>query len=190
MFVLAGRMLNGEDDNFRGPVVNSVIDQIWIPPRQQLAHALDLLLPSDMRKQSQTLQRFKNRGPHAKRGLWTVFVDIVGDFGEIPSRTRREAGASSLEATERGFDLGIGCELAALSLRQPFQHRGKVRGINLLWLSLMAAKGQHGERDFILTVRRQSPHGFQGFFQQFCHGGKIWPNSPKWKGVRQASDFA
>ena len=87
-----------------------------------------------------------------------------------------------LEATERGFDLGIGCELAAPGLRKPFQHGGKMRGIDLLWLSLMAAEGQHGERDFILAVRRQSPHGFQGFFEQFCHEGKIWPNRPKWKG--------
>jgi hypothetical protein len=28
------------------------------------------LLPSDMRKQDQTLERFKNRGTHAKCGLW------------------------------------------------------------------------------------------------------------------------
>ena len=91
-----------------------------------------------------------------------------------------------LKATERGFDLGIGCELAALGLRKPFQHGGKMRGINLLWLSLMAAESQHGERDFILAVRRQAPHGFQGFFEQFCHDGKIWPNHPKWKGIRQS----
>jgi hypothetical protein len=85
MFALAGWMLDGEDDNFLGLVVSSVIDQIRIPPRHQLAHARDLLLPSDMRKQSQTLQRFKNRGPHAKRSLRAVFADIVGNLGEIPS---------------------------------------------------------------------------------------------------------
>jgi hypothetical protein len=58
-----------------------------------------------------------------------------------------------LEAAERGFDLGIGCELAALGLPKPFQHGGKMRGIDLLRLSLMAAESKHGERDFILTVR-------------------------------------
>jgi hypothetical protein len=72
MFALAGWMLDGEDDNFLGLVVSSVIDQIWISARRQLAHALNLLLPSDMRKQNQTLERFKNRGPHAKRGLRAV----------------------------------------------------------------------------------------------------------------------
>jgi hypothetical protein len=91
-----------------------------------------------------------------------------------------------LKATERCFDLGIGCELAALSLRKTFQDGGKMCGINLLWLSLMAAESQHGERDFILAVRRQAPHGFQGFFQQLCHDGKIWPNHPKLKGIRQS----
>ena len=50
MFALAGWMQDGEDDNFLGLVVSRVIDQIWIPARHQLAHALDLLLPSDMRK--------------------------------------------------------------------------------------------------------------------------------------------
>jgi hypothetical protein len=45
-----------------------------------------------------------------------------------------------LEATERGFDLGIACELPALGLGKPLQHGGKMRGIDLLWLSLMAAR--------------------------------------------------
>jgi hypothetical protein len=94
-----------------------------------------------------------------------------------------------LEATERGLDLGIGCELAALGLRKPLQHGRKMRGIDLLRLSHMAAKGQHGERDFILTVRRQTSHGFQGFFEQFCHEAKIRSNRPKWKGMRQTSDL-
>ena len=64
MVAPAGRMLNGEDNNFLGLVVSSVIDQIWIPARHHLAHALDLLLPSDLRKQNQTLERFEKRGPH------------------------------------------------------------------------------------------------------------------------------
>ena len=80
-------------------------------------------------------------------------------------------------------------ELAAPGLRKPFQHGGKVRGIDLLWLALMVAEGQHGERDFILAVRRQAPHGFQGFFKQFCHEEKIRSNHPKRKGMRQTSDL-
>src|SRR5437899_2631600 len=73
------------------------------------------------------------------------------------ARCTASGGASLLEATERGFYLGIGCELAALGLRKPFQHRGKMREIDFLWLSLMAAEGQHGERDFILAVMGQAP---------------------------------
>jgi hypothetical protein len=56
MFAFAGWMLDGEDNNFLGCVVSSVLDKIWISPRHQLAHTLDLLLPSDMRKQNQTLK--------------------------------------------------------------------------------------------------------------------------------------
>lgn len=88
-----------------------------------------------------------------------------------------------LKATERGFDLGIGCELAALGLRKPFQHGGKMRGIDLLWLSPMASQIQHRERDFILAIRGQAPHGFQSFFEKFCHEGKISLNLLKWKGM-------
>src|SRR6266850_2400001 len=90
MFTLAGWMLDSENDNFLGLIVSSVIDEIRISPRHQLAHALDLLLPSNMRKQNQTLQRFKNRGAHAKPGLRAMSADMVGDLGEIPNRTRRE----------------------------------------------------------------------------------------------------
>ncbi len=50
MFALAGWMLDGKDDNFLGLVVSRIIDKIWIPARHQLANALDLLLPSEMRK--------------------------------------------------------------------------------------------------------------------------------------------
>jgi hypothetical protein len=48
------------------------------------------LLPPDVRKQYQTLKRLKNRCPHAKRRLRTVFMNIVGNRGEIPDRARRE----------------------------------------------------------------------------------------------------
>ena len=72
-----------------------------------------------------------------------------------------------LKATECGFDLGIGCELAELGLRKPFQHGGKMRGINLLWLPLMAAESQHGERDFILAVRRQARAISRAFSSSF-----------------------
>jgi hypothetical protein len=43
MFALAGGMLDGEDDNFLRLFVSRVIDQIWISPRHQFAHALDRL---------------------------------------------------------------------------------------------------------------------------------------------------
>jgi hypothetical protein len=85
MFALAGRMLDGKDDNFLGLVVSSVVDQIRISPHHQLTHALDLLLPSDVREQNQTLQRFNNRRTHTNRSLRAVLADIIGDLGEIPS---------------------------------------------------------------------------------------------------------
>ena len=87
-----------------------------------------------------------------------------------------------LEATKRGFDLGIGCELAELGLRQSFQHSGKMRGIDLLWLSLVTAESEHRERDFVLAVRRQAPHSFQRLFEQLCHEVKDMAELPEMEG--------
>ena len=92
------------------------------------------------------------------------------------------------EATERGFDLGIGCELATLGLGKPLQHGRKVRGTDLLWRSLLAAEGQHRQCDLILIVSGQTPHGFQRFFEQFCHEAKIRSNRRKWKGTRSTCE--
>jgi hypothetical protein len=69
-----------------------------------------------------------------------------------------------LKAAEGSLDFGIGCELATLGLSKTFQHGGKLRGIDFLGLALLAAQAKHGERDLILAVRRQSPHGFKSLF--------------------------
>ena len=44
-----------------------------------------------------------------------------------------------LKAAERGFDLGIGCELAVLGLRKTLQHRGKVGRIDFLRLAFVSS---------------------------------------------------
>jgi hypothetical protein len=43
-------MLDGEDDDFPGLVIDGVIHQIGVTLRHELAYALDLLLPPNMRK--------------------------------------------------------------------------------------------------------------------------------------------
>jgi hypothetical protein len=52
MLVLAGRMLDGEDDDFLSFVIDGVIDQIGVTLRHELAYTLDLLLPPDMRNRT------------------------------------------------------------------------------------------------------------------------------------------
>jgi hypothetical protein len=49
---LARRMLNGDYDNFLSRLIGGVIDEIWIVSRHQLAHALNLLLPPDLRNKT------------------------------------------------------------------------------------------------------------------------------------------
>jgi hypothetical protein len=80
MFALASWMLDAEDNNFLGLVVSRVIDQISISARYQFPYTQYLLLPSNMRKQDQTLKRFKNGVSDAERRLRIMLADIVGDL--------------------------------------------------------------------------------------------------------------
>src|SRR5882672_828822 len=90
MLAFARRVLNGDNDDFLGRLVDHVIDKIGIGPRHQLANALDLLLPSDLRKQNKVLKRSKDSGAHAQRRLGIPFSKVIGDFAQIPHRSRRE----------------------------------------------------------------------------------------------------
>jgi hypothetical protein len=56
MLTLARGMLDGDYDNFLSLRIGGVIDEIWIASRHQLAHALNLLLPPDLRKQNKVLK--------------------------------------------------------------------------------------------------------------------------------------
>jgi hypothetical protein len=72
-----------------------------------------------------------------------------------------------LKAAERGFDLGIGCELAMPGLRKTLQHGGKVRRIDFLRLAFIPGQAQHGERDLILAIggnRRTASRAFSNSF--------------------------
>jgi hypothetical protein len=72
-----------------------------------------------------------------------------------------------LEAAERRFDLGISGKLAALGLSEALQDGGQVSSDDLFRLALVSAQREHGERDFILTVRRETPHRFKSFSRSF-----------------------
>jgi hypothetical protein len=56
MLTLARGMLNGDYDNFLDCLIGCVIDEIWIVSRHQLAYALNILLPPDLRKQNKVLK--------------------------------------------------------------------------------------------------------------------------------------
>jgi hypothetical protein len=78
-----------------------------------------------------------------------------------------------LEATERCLHVGVGCEVTALGLGETFQHSREVGRVNFFGLSLVAAEAKHRERNLVLTVGRQPPHRFKGFFEELGHGSKI-----------------
>jgi hypothetical protein len=56
-----------------------------------LRHALDFLLPPNVRKQDEALKRFKDGGADAKRRCWILLTDKAGDISEILDRARRKA---------------------------------------------------------------------------------------------------
>jgi hypothetical protein len=75
VLTLMGGMLDSEDDDFFGFVVGGVIDEVPVAPRHELAHALDVLLPPNMRKHNKALEGFKDGGANAKRGRRISFTD-------------------------------------------------------------------------------------------------------------------
>ena len=182
-------MLDGEDDNFPGPIVGSVIDQIWIAPRHQLSHALDLCCrpicgnKTKLWSDSKIAARTRSAACGLCSRTWSA----------MPARSRAARGVkrsfiarsdgTRLRPRHRLRIVGAWLAQALPARREDAQDRSPL-------VRLMAAEGQHGERDFVLAIRRQSPHGFQGFFEQFCHETKIRSNRSKWKGIRQTSDFA
>lgn len=131
--------------------------------RHQLAHALNLLLPCNLRKQNKVLKRFGDRNAHAQCCLWILLTNVVRNIREV--LRRRVKRASLLKAAEGGLDFGVGCELAAPGLSKTLQHGRKVRGIDFLGVALFTTQAKHGEADLILAVRRQSQHGFKGLFE-------------------------
>ena len=80
MLALAGGMLDGEDNYFLGLVVSGVVNQISISARHQLPHALHFLLPSNLRKQDQTLKRLDNSISDAECCSRIVLADCAREY--------------------------------------------------------------------------------------------------------------
>ena len=91
MLPLARGMLDREDDDFLRRLINSVVDQIGISPRDQLAHSLDGLRSAELRKQDQILQRLNNSRAHPLGRGRIALANIVRDGGDIAYRTRSKS---------------------------------------------------------------------------------------------------
>jgi hypothetical protein len=69
MFMFAGRMLNGQNDDLLARFVNGVIDQIRVFPGDELPYALNGLRSAHVWKEHQILKRLKNGGAHMLCGV-------------------------------------------------------------------------------------------------------------------------
>ena len=138
-----------------------------------------------MGKQNEALKRIQNGSPHAKRSRWISFTDIVSDVGKVLCRSRREA---ELHCSKRRNAASISASVAnwrRLACARPSSTAGRWRGVYFLRFPFVPGQGQHGERDVILTVRRQPPDRFQGLFEQLGHERNIRSRRQEWKGVRK-----
>ncbi len=55
MLALTGRVLNGKNDDLFGFIIDRIIHEIGVVPSYMLPHALDTLVPADIRKQNEAL---------------------------------------------------------------------------------------------------------------------------------------
>lgn len=171
MLSLASRMLDRKDHDLVEGIVDQVVDEIGVATCYELPDALGFLRPSNMRKAHKSPERFDNGRLHPQCCLRVSLTDMVGDGIEILCRPASEARLS-IEATRRRFDLGITGKFATFGLSETFQDGGKVFSVDLFGLAF-AAQRKHGERDFILIVWRQAPHGFKSLLQELRHIYKI-----------------
>src|SRR5260370_15878993 len=75
-----------------------------------------------------------------------------------------------MEAGKRRLDLGIAGKFPTLGLSEPFEDRSQVSRSYRLGRTLACRQMQHGARDFVLRLRRQSPHCFKCLLQELGHG--------------------
>lgn len=90
MLSLLCRVLDADNDDFRGRGVHRVVDQIGETPRYQSADALGLLEPTDVWKQDEVLQAIVDVGADTLRHRRIACVKIIGNVGNIFECARRE----------------------------------------------------------------------------------------------------
>src|SRR5439155_25806409 len=120
---------------------------------------------------------------------WPTFASSGSEgrreWRSAPASRAARSAASSIEATEGGFNLGIAGELAALGLGKAFQHGGQMRGINLLGLAVACGKLKHGAGDLVLAAGRQAAHRFESLFKELGHGHSLGIRAGDMKGLQK-----
>jgi hypothetical protein len=79
MFTFPGGVLNARNDDILVWLVDRVVDEIVVLPRDQLSHPFDGLWSADVRKAYQHLKGTKDGRAHALRGIRIAHEDVFGD---------------------------------------------------------------------------------------------------------------
>ncbi len=169
MLAIARGVLDRDDNDLFRRFVDTVVDEIGIAARHEFADTPYFLPSADEGEEDEGLERSEYRAADAQGCLGITFADEIGNSAQVLRRLARKTEASSLEATERRFDLGIGCEFTAPELGEAFEDCRQVRHIDVFGLAVAPAQGEHGESDFVLTVGRQLPHSLKRLLEEFCH---------------------
>src|SRR5436190_23510130 len=111
-------MLDRIDDDLPCRVVNAVIDNEGVAPRDNLAHALDCLRPACTREPTEHPQGFEDRGTDAHGGSGILGANVVTNRRQILSGSRREAqphGSNRRNAASTSASLAKSPRLACAS---------------------------------------------------------------------------
>lgn len=82
-------------------------------------------------------------------------------------RPRLRNGASSLEAAESRFDLGLAGEFTTLGLGEAVEDGVEMRGVDVLGLAVIVAQAQHRTGDLVLAFRGNCRTASSAFSRSF-----------------------
>src|SRR5579864_2552007 len=84
-------MLDVEDHDLFGGLIDSVVNEITISTGYEFAHAFRLLLSAHVRKKQEVLQARIDCRPHTLGGSRISGKDVIGNFDDVRGGARRKA---------------------------------------------------------------------------------------------------
>jgi hypothetical protein len=90
VFAFAGGVLDSEDDNLPGALIDCVVNEVWVAPSHNLSNPFDGLSAAGAGKGRERLKRSEYGATHPLHSLWIALLDLISNLGAVASCARGE----------------------------------------------------------------------------------------------------